>query len=112
MNVRYWFLTGIIMLALIGLFSNPSSFLREALFVIVVAGVIFILYRVITMRKPNGKDQRAFIRAAKKTKKKHKKRQTASVSSIQSRKKPIRKKSQANLTVIEGKKGKKKNRAF
>ncbi|RDI41178.1 SA1362 family protein [Falsibacillus pallidus] len=112
MNVRHWFLAGIIVLALIGLFSNPSYLLRQALFVIVIAAIIYFIYRVIRMRKPDGKDQRAFIRAAKKTKKKHKKRPTASVSSLQSRKKPIRKKSQANLTVIEGKKGKKKNRAF
>ncbi|MDV2887638.1 hypothetical protein RYX45_20915, partial [Alkalihalophilus pseudofirmus] len=67
---------------------------------------------------PQKKEQRAFLKAAKQSKKRLQQKsgesnvKSSSFGSISTLKKnKIKKKSPAHLTVIDGKKGKKKNRA-
>ncbi|HZG71881.1 MAG TPA: hypothetical protein VEY51_10145, partial [Chondromyces sp.] len=72
---------------------------------------IYAIYRFMTRKSQGKRENRAFIKAAKQSKKRLKDRRKPSVSSLSSKKKPFRKRSAAHLTVIEGKKGKKKNRA-
>ena len=113
---------GVIILAALGfgvrLFEDPMSVLTTILILVVVAGVaIFVFNKFSSTSHSN---QKAYKRAVKQSKKKHQqkglKKDKASVvnySSAQKNKHRIRsrKKSTAQLTVIEGKKGKKKNRA-
>ncbi|CAH0345698.1 SA1362 family protein [Bacillus sp. CECT 9360] len=112
---------GIIALAVLGLasqlFHNPWSLIRSVLIIAVVVGIVYLIYKRLTKDKPEKKEQRAFLKAARQSKKrqkstKAKRDNVANFSLAKSAKKSkIRKKSEANLTVIEGKKNKKKNRA-
>jgi hypothetical protein len=105
----------LLLFALIGLGSslleNPIDFFKRIAIMILVGLAIYFLFNRFYKPSPNRKEQRAFLKAAKKTKKKiHRKKsddQTKQLSKLTS----IRKKSNAHLTVIEGKKNKKKNRA-
>lgn len=108
---------GVIILAALGfgvrLFKDPMSVLTTILIIVVVAGVIVFVYKKFSSRSnPN---QKAYNRAVKQSKKKQQQRKEGSVvnySSTQPKNKiRTRKKSAVHLTVIEGKKGKKKNRA-
>lgn len=117
---------GIIALAVLGLvtqlFYNPWSIMRSVLIIAVVAGIVYVIYNRLTKDKPEKKEQRAFRKAARQSKKRQKTKTAAATSGkrdnvanfslAKSANRPkIRKKSEANLTVIEGKKNKKKNRA-
>jgi len=119
----------IIALALFGLFSslieNPIKFLQRALLFGLVLLVLYLFYRMFTTSTTNRSDHDAYRRAAKKTVKKYNtksnsmKRPLINNSKAKSmNKKPVsspllKKKSKdtSHLTVIEGEKGKKKNRA-
>ncbi|GIN85508.1 hypothetical protein J6TS2_18940 [Heyndrickxia sporothermodurans] len=105
-----------ILLAIIGLgstlFQQPGAFLKQLLIGAIIICSIYLIYRIWTAKQPNSKNKRAFLKAARKSKKRLKNRQASASTQNHALKKPIRKKSQANLTVIEGKKGKKKNRAM
>ena len=112
---------GIIALGVLGLvsrmFNDPIGFLRNILIIAIVAGIIYMIYTAVTKSKPVKKEQQAFRKAARQSKKRHKTKTTkkdnvASFSAAESsrRIKP-RRKSDTHLTVIEGKKNKKKNRA-
>ncbi|PLS15289.1 hypothetical protein CVD28_23470 [Bacillus sp. M6-12] len=117
---------GIIALGAIGLisrmFHDPAGFLRSLLIMAVVAGIVYALYKRLTKDKPNNKEQRSFSKAARQSKHRQKGRESASkgkrdnVASFSmaktSSKLRNRRKSEAQLTVIEGKKGKRKNRAL
>ncbi|WP_142919178.1 SA1362 family protein [Peribacillus saganii] len=117
---------GIIALGAIGLisrmFTDPVGFFRNLLIIAITAGIVYVLYKRLTKDKPNKKEQRSFSKAAKQSVQRQKGRESASkgkhdnVASFSlaktSRKIRNRKKSEAQLTVIEGKKGKKKNRAL
>lgn len=102
------------------LITDPGSLLRRILTYAVIAGVIYLIYRIWASRKPNRKDQQAFKRAAKQSKKRYGNPVSASKmkkAGKQPVKKatPIKKTSTSRidapkLTVIEGKKGKKKKR--
>ncbi|MBB2482150.1 MULTISPECIES: SA1362 family protein [Heyndrickxia] len=116
MHIRNSLIGVIFLLAVIGfgtkLFINPASLFRQILFSVLVIAAIFFIYRIWIGKKSNAKEQRNFIKAARKSKRRLKKRQSSGKQTLQARKKPIRKKSDVQLTVIEGKKGKKKNRAI
>ena len=119
----------IIALALFGLFSslieNPIKFLQRALLFGLMLLVLYLFYRMFTTSTSNRSDHDAYRRAAKKTVKKYSmksdsvKRPLIKNSKPKSiNKKPVsspllKKKSKdtSHLTVIEGEKGKKKNRA-
>ncbi|RUQ28470.1 hypothetical protein ELQ35_12290 [Peribacillus cavernae] len=117
---------GIIALAALGLasqlFHNPWGLFRSILIMALVAGIVYFIYKRLTKGKPNKREQRAFVKAARQSKKRHKTKKAAfkgkrdniaSFSLAKSSKKlNTRKKSEAHLTVIEGKKNKKKNRAL
>jgi Zn-dependent protease with chaperone function len=117
---------GLIIFAVIGAFSslitNPMAVLKGLAFMIVTVAVILLLVKLFYKPSQGKREQRAFIKAAKRSKKgkgnrtsmKMKSKPAQKQSSVTSFKKMrIRKKSNSNpnLTVIEGKKGKKKNRA-
>ncbi|MEW9049670.1 MAG: SA1362 family protein [Neobacillus sp.] len=118
------FLVGsLIILGFIGIIGSftkdPLGFLKNVVILALVGLVIYFIYRQITKANPQKKEQQAFIKAAKKSKKRlqhksaepHTKSATlGSLSSLRKNKK-VKKKTPVHLTVIDGKKGKKKNRA-
>jgi uncharacterized membrane protein YfcA len=112
------FVISIIIFALIGigssLIENPAALFKRIAIMILVGLTIYFLFNRFYKPSPERKEQKAFLRAAKRTKKKkiHRKKpvegtRTQPLTKLTS----IRKKSSAHLTVIEGKKSKKKNRA-
>lgn len=120
-RISVYLIYGLISLAVIGvtasLISNPAGFLKRIAVILFIGAVIFFLFRRISRAGSNKSEQRAFIHAAKKSKKRYLQKDSTKISnrktsgsSLTSIKKP-RKKSSANLTVIQGKKGKKKDRA-
>ncbi|MGV3466242.1 MAG: SA1362 family protein [Heyndrickxia sp.] len=116
MHVKNILIGVIFLLAVIGfgalIFTNPASLFKQVILTVLVIAAVFFIYRFWFSNKSNAKEQRNFIKAARKSKRRLKKRHAIGKSPVQSRKKPIRKKSDVQLTVIEGKKGKKKNRAI
>ncbi|MBE3570913.1 MAG: hypothetical protein IMW92_12615 [Bacillales bacterium] len=105
----FFLITGLAAIGLLSmLVSSPHVLGKRILFLIVVASLLYIVYRI-GIRKPVQKDHQAFLRAAKKSKKRIRKRQSSRLSTH--KRKPIRRRNDVHLTVIEGKKGKKKKRA-
>lgn len=113
---------GLIILAAIGVagsyIKNPTGFIQTIAVMLVVGAVIYFIVKRFYHSNPEKREQRAFIKAAKKSKKRLNQKETSlsprrTASAITTMKKNIRpkKKTSAHLTVIEGKKGKKKNRA-
>lgn len=117
---------GLIVLALLGVFSSistdPLNFLKSIAIMVIISAAIYFLVRRFSNSSPQRKEQRAFLKAAKKSKKRL--QQKSGVSNARSSapgthgtlsnlRKPtkLKKKPPAHLTVIDGKKGKKKNRA-
>ncbi|MBP2240841.1 ABC-type nickel/cobalt efflux system permease component RcnA [Cytobacillus eiseniae] len=112
---------GLILLAILGvvtsLVSNPAGFLQRIAVILLVGAVIYFIFQRFYKSSPKKREQRAFIRAAKRSKKRHQVKETSkgnqrkagSGHSLTSIKKP--KKTSTHLTVIQGKKGKKKDRA-
>ncbi|MEK5441882.1 MULTISPECIES: SA1362 family protein [unclassified Fredinandcohnia] len=110
------------------LFTRPGSLLVQAGMIFLFIGIIYLLYKFVISRRMGGKENSAYLRAAKQSRKRFKtgsqrktrtmgignKRPTTSaakrstVASIHKK----RKTNTTHLTVIEGKKGKKKNRAL
>ncbi|RIW31089.1 hypothetical protein D3H55_15900 [Bacillus salacetis] len=122
MNARFVIAGAVILLASIGLVStligDPLALLQRILVYAAIAVIIYFVFRKVMMGgKGKNKDQKAFLKAAKQSKKRYNKKTTAVKAKTNApnpfRKKSHRKKSQANLTVIEGKKNRKngKNRA-
>jgi len=114
---------GLIILALLGVIgtftANPAGFIQSIAVMALVVLVVYFLVRKFTSSSPQKKEQRAFLKAAKKSKKRLQQKsgegtvKTSSLGTLASLKKnnKLKKKSPAHLTVIDGKKGKKKNRA-
>lgn len=111
---------GVIALGILGLFSklfsNPLSLLTNIVVIAAIAGIIYLVYTRLTQGKVDRKEQQAFRKAVRQSKKRSKdrvskKNNVTSMTSAKSHKIKPRKKSDAQLTVIEGKKSKKKNRA-
>jgi hypothetical protein len=119
LNARFIIAGAVILLASIGLVStlmdDPLALLQRILIFAAIAGVIYFVFRKVMMGgKGKDKDQKAFLKAARQSKKRYNKKTAATKVKASApnpfRKKSHRKKSQANLTVIEGKKNR-KNRA-
>jgi biopolymer transport protein ExbB/TolQ len=112
---------GIIIFAIIGISSmflaNPAGFLQRIAVITLVGFAIYFLYRLISNSNPKKKEQRAFLKAAKQSKKRLQQKSVDShikntyQGTLTSIKKTAKKRSTSHLTVIDGKKGKKKNRA-
>lgn len=112
----------IIMLGAIGLITtlvtNPLGFFKQIAIYAAIAGVIYLLYRLF-IRKSTGSVYSTYTKAAKRSKRRFndKKSGGTKVRNIAHAKKAIKstairkKNPTTHLTVIEGKKGKKKNRA-
>jgi len=112
----------VILFASIGLISrlvtDPIGFVKNIAFLVVLGAIIWFIAQRLYKGSPQKREQKAFIKAAKKSKKRlHYKEKSSnkpislkSSSSLKA-KKYKRSTSAAHLTVIEGKKGKKKNRA-
>jgi hypothetical protein len=107
-------------IGIIGAFTqNPIGFLQRIAVIAFVGLAIYVIYRLVRKANPQKKEQQAFIRAAKKSKKRLQSKgselqaKSSSIGSLTSLRKikKIKKKSPVHLTVIDGKKGKKKNRA-
>ncbi|HJV31081.1 MAG TPA: SA1362 family protein [Bacillales bacterium] len=116
-----FFVGGIILFAIIGILSrflaNPTGLL-QGVAVIALAGVaLFFLIRFISSASPQKKEQQAFLKAAKKSKKRLQQKsgdhhlRSTSPGPLTTLKKSAKKRSTSHLTVIDGKKGKKKDRA-
>lgn len=112
------------------LFTRPSSLLMQAGMIFLFIGIIFLIYKFVIGRRMGGKEYSAYLRAAKQSKRrfsppKKKKPQymgasnakkssstTTKKSTVASINKKRKSTNNTHLTVIEGKKGKKKNRAL
>ena len=97
--------------------SNPAGFFLRIAVILLVGAVIFFIFKRLSHAGPINSEQKAFVRAAKKSKKRYQQQDSAKSSTrktnigpLTSIKKP-KTKSTAHLTVIQGKKGKKKDRA-
>ncbi|MFL6557417.1 MAG: SA1362 family protein [Bacillus sp. (in: firmicutes)] len=114
---------GLIILALLGVIdkitADPAGFIQGIAVIALIVFAIYFLVRKFSKSSPQKKEQRAFLKAAKKSKKRLQQKggdttvKTSSLGTLASLKKinKTKKKSPAHLTVIDGKKGKKKNRA-
>lgn len=111
------FAISIVLLALIGILSsfigNPTVFLQKIAVMILVGLIVYFVFKRFYKPSPEKREQKAFLRAAKKTAKKVHRKKTDDGTKHRTLTKltGIKKKSTAHLTVIEGKKNKKKNRA-
>ncbi|MCH1626609.1 SA1362 family protein [Fredinandcohnia quinoae] len=108
------------------LVTNPSSLLVQAGMIFLFIGVVLLVYRFFNRRRSGGKEYSAYLRAAKQSKRRfneqnQRKTQLSGVRGKKSvptttKKSTVssinKKRTNTHLTVIEGKKGKKKNRAF
>jgi amino acid transporter len=114
---------GLIILAIIGVVSsfsaNPAGFIQGIAVIALICLVIYFVVRNFSTSSPHKKEQRAFLKAARKSKKRLQLKGGESIpkNSAHGTLSPLKKgtktkkKAPAHLTVIEGKKGKKKNRA-
>lgn len=109
----YLFLSIIILLSIVGLAStlimNPSHIFRYIIVSAIIIGIIYLLAQKFFATN-RGSEHRAFLKAARSSKKRLKKKESYMKTSGRSVKK-IRREA-THLTVIEGKKGKRKSRAF
>lgn len=100
------------------LIVNPLFIVKQIGYILLVAGIFFLLYKLYQRRQTGTRDKAAYLRAARQSSKRFNDRPPlrgiVSKEKTQSTKKGTRsiKKKPSHLTVIEGKKGKKKNRAF
>ena len=119
-----WIVMVIILLGVIGfvttLVSEPLWLLKQIAIYASIGGLIYLIYRLVSRRRM-GKEHSSYLKAAKLSKRRFDDRSNkgSNVRNITHAKKvkkssAIKKKKQqpSHLTVIEGKKGKKKNRAF
>ncbi|WP_226667576.1 SA1362 family protein [Metabacillus litoralis] len=113
----------IILLGIIGLIttlaSDPLWLLKQIAIYAALAGIIYLIYRLF-MKKRMGKEYSSYAKAVKQSQRRYDDKNTrgSNVKNLSQVKKSsktsaVKKKKQpSHLTVIEGKKGKKKNRAF
>ncbi|MDZ5471035.1 SA1362 family protein (plasmid) [Bacillus sp. 31A1R] len=119
-RTSFYIVLGVIFLAILGIISklinDPTGFLKSIAVMLIVGVIIYMLVRRFYGANPQKREQQAFRKAAKRSKRRFltKDVQKASprVGALSTIKKANnKKKSNTHLTVIEGKKGKKKNRA-
>lgn len=116
-KVGHLLFVGLVSFAIIGLLiriiTDPTWIIRFILISAVMIGIFyFIMTKFVLKSSPTfNKEQMAFKKAAKLSKRKYKK---SPKQPTYKKKNAIRKRtaSSTHLTVIEGKKGKKKNRAL
>ncbi|MBP3952322.1 hypothetical protein [Bacillus suaedae] len=130
-SIMKYVIPAVLILAVIGLVLNPFDFLRQIVTIAVIAGIIFLIYRLYMSRKygipflpSQSGPSRAQIRKAKRTStqkvtqppSKFRPRTSSGNSKSKKKSEPLLKKRREDhqLTVIEGKKNKskKKNRAL
>jgi len=87
---------------------HPFLIFRDLFITAVIVGVIFLAYHFLSTMSKN-KEQRAFLKAARQSRKRLKK-QGKTAKTVYRAQKAIRSRSTAHLTVIEGRKGKKLSR--
>lgn len=118
---------GMIALALFGLIAelinDPAKLLQRILFIGLILLVLYFIYRVFTSSSSQRSQHDSYRKAAKQTVKKYNTQKTSSVKKSFNKSKPTSRKStsspllrkrskdSSHLTVIEGEKGKKKDRA-
>jgi Ca2+/Na+ antiporter len=116
-------LYSVIALGIVGflykLINEPTSILRTVGFTLVFLLILYVFFTYILRSGQQGSQNRDYIRAVKQSKSRLRERtqKQADVRSLKKNKRPnklhtIKKRKETHLTVIEGKKGKKKNRAF
>ena len=118
-RISTFFVVCLIALAALGivslLVSNPSGLLLNFAIMIATGAVIFFLVKHFYLPSPEKREQRAFVKAAKRSLKRKQQKESgkqtrksnvSNITSIRARKKQTNN----HLTVIEGKKGKRKNR--
>ncbi len=114
-----YIVSGLIVLAIFGfafqLFTDPLSILTMLATIALVGALIYFLVTRLTSSSSGRQQQRAFQKAAKRSKKRFQTKDT-NVSSKRSKIRSLasarsKKKDASHLTVIDGKKGRKKNRA-
>ncbi len=118
LNIRNGIVGAILFFALIGLGSylvkNPAGLFIQVSIMVVMVAFVFVIYRMWSNRQPGAQERNSYAKAAKYTRQRAKQRQAVTKMSNRSRSRnrnrPLRKRSTAHLTVIEGKKGKKKDR--
>ncbi|MGM0900047.1 MAG: SA1362 family protein [Bacillota bacterium] len=119
-QTSFYIILGLIVLAAIGiiskLVSDPGGFIKMIAGMALIVGVIYFLFRRFSQASPSqNHEQRAFKKAAKRSKKRFQIKEQStpskrpSIGSLSAARK--KRKDTSHLTVIEGKKGKKKNRA-
>ena len=114
-----YIISGLIVLAIFGfafkLFTDPLSILIMLATIALVGALIYFLVTRLTSSSSGRQQQRAFQKAAKRSKKRFQTKD-ANTSSKRSKIKSLasarnKKKDASHLTVIDGKKSRKKNRA-
>lgn len=120
-RISFYIVMGLISLAVLGLassfISDPVAFFKNLFLFVIIGFGIFLLIRHFTRSSPYKREQQAFRKAAKRSKKRYQQKDVRkpsaklnnNVSSFRRAKNKA--KSAPHLTVIEGKKGKKKKRA-
>jgi predicted membrane channel-forming protein YqfA (hemolysin III family) len=118
-RTSFYIVAGLVSLAVLGIISqlidNPGAFFRSIAIMVLIVAVIFFLINRFSKAGPQKHEQRAFNKAAKHSKKRFQHKDSSSpgkrtsIGSLSAARK--KKKDTSHLTVIEGKKGKKKNRA-
>ena len=96
------------------IFEQPTALLRKVMFIALMIAAIYVFYHFVYKRRAN-KDHIAYLKAVRQSKKLHSQAvRKQKTKSINPKMKRLSKKrtTTAHLTVIEGKKGKKKNRAL
>ena len=96
------------------IFEQPTALLRKVMFIVLMIAAIYVFYNFVYKRRAN-KDHIAYLKAVRQSKKLHSQAvRKQKTKSINPKMKRLSKKrtTTAHLTVIEGKKGKKKNRAL
>lgn len=92
------------------LFAHPTVLFRQLLFVALFAAAIYLFYRFVYQRRTS-KERLSYLKAVRQSKKLHP-RSARKQPKPAKLKRPLKKRTATpHLTVIEGKKGKKKNRA-
>lgn len=97
----------------ITLITDPLGLLKQALIIILVVGGFFLLYKLFLAKRRGGKEFTLYQKAAKQSARRYKQHQIHQTK--KKRPEPLIKKTKKrehNFTVIEGKKGKKNNRAL
>ncbi|WP_342028057.1 SA1362 family protein [Mesobacillus persicus] len=119
-KTSFYIVLGLIFLAAIGLVSSlvkdPGGLIKMLAGMALIVAVIFFLINRFSQASPSqNHEQRAFKKAAKRSKKRYHSKESSSppkrssIGSLSAARK--KRKDASHLTVIEGKKGKKKNRA-